>query len=69
MAVDVGAAVSGNMLDNRYHTAGQQPFAYRLSQSGDRRRFTGKRPVADNLMAIRKQKIYHGSAINVEPAR
>ena len=64
MAVDPSAAVTGDVLDDRQHSALEQPFADRSAKTGDAVGLASIGPVTDHRIGARDRKIEHRQAAN-----
>ena len=67
MAVDPGAAVTGDMLDDGQHAALEQPLADRSAEPRDAPRLGAICSVADHRVGAGHRKIEHRQAIDVMP--
>ena len=64
MAVDPGAAMAGNVLDDRQHAALEQPLAHRSGKLRDATRLGSVGPVADHRIRPGNRQVEHRQAID-----
>ena len=64
MAVGGGAAVAGNVLDDRQDAAREQPFAHRPAERGDGVGVVAVGAITDDFVRARDGNVEHGRAID-----
>ena len=64
MAVDPGAAVPGNVLEDRQHAACEQPLAQRQAETRDPLRLDAIGAVADHRIGPGNRQVEHRKAID-----
>jgi len=69
VAVDPGAAMPGDMLDDRQHTAAQEPLAEGAAEARHPRRRGAEGAVADHRVGVTHRQIEHRRAIDGDADR